>query len=212
MNTDLKTDQIISQKNQLLELLLDLSFHYSEVPKFKVAYKKELSQFYIEAKKTTLSSGGMLLVGQIFYDMIVDLDVDGIGGLTFGADPIAISTAMFANLKGKKIEAFSIRKEPKEHGIERKIEGNVKNNDKVVIVDDVITTGTSTIQAIDIAKQAGLSVLKVIVLVDRQEENGKSNIEKRGVGVEAIFIKDDFMRLYFERRNYPSDKRRAVSG
>lgn len=200
----------IDLKPQLLKLFFDHSFEYSEVPKFQLAHKKELSQFYIDSKKTTLSSRGMVLVGQLIYNIIADIDVDGIGGLTFGADPISLSTAMTANLSGKKLEVFSVRKKPKTHGMATWIEGNLKRKDKVIIVDDVITTGTSTIRAIDKANEAGFEVLKIIVLVDRQEENGKENIERHGVKVDALFTKDDFMSIY-DRRHNKSDTRRAVS-
>lgn len=199
-------------KNELLNLLVVLSFQHSEDPKFKLAYREELSTYYINAKRTTLSSRGMVLIGQLIYEMIADDDVSGIGGLTFGADPIAMSAAMVCNLRQKGIEVFSVKKQPKTHGIEGWIEGNVEKLDKVIIVDDVITTGTSTMRAIEKVKQAGIEVTRVIVLVDRQEENGKENIENCGVKVDAIFTADDLKRIYFEGRHNPSYTRRAVSG
>ena len=199
-----------TQKQKLLNLLFDLSFNYSEEPIFTLAYKKEKSRFYIDCKNTTLSPEGLVLVGEVVYNMIADLDVDGIGGLSFGADPIAISTATIAKLRGKPIKAFSVRKEPKEYGTQRYIEGLAKRGDKVVIVDDVITTGSSTLTAIRLAKEAGLNVIKVIVLVDRQE-GGRENITNEGFDVEALFTKDDLMSLY-ERKYQSNSSKRAISG
>lgn len=199
-----------TQKQKLLNLLFDLSFNYSKEPIFTLAYKKEKSRFYIDCKNTTLSPEGLVLVGEIVYNMIADLDVDGIGGLSFGADPIAISTATIAKLRGKPIKAFSVRKEPKEYGTQRYIEGLAKRGDKVVIVDDVITTGSSTLTAIRLAKEAGLNVIKVIVLVDRQE-GGRENITNEGFDVEALFTKDDLMSLY-ERKYQSNSSKRAISG
>ena len=196
-------------REKLLRLLCKQSFEYSEEPRFKLAYKKEKSQYYINAKKTTLSSEGMLLVGQVIYHLIADLEVEGIGGLTFGADPIAISTAVISNLEGKRIQAFSVRKESKGHGIENWIEGSIKPDDKVVIVDDVITTGTSTLEAIKKAKEAGLNIVKVIVLVDRQEENGKENIQKEVPNVEALFTKDDLIKLYNQNQDNGAGSERS---
>src|SRR3972149_2253183 len=199
-----------TQKQKLLNLLFDLSFKYSEEPIFTLAYKKEKSRFYIDCKNTTLSPEGLVLVGEVVYNMIADLDVDGIGGLSFGADPIAISTATIAKLRGKPIKAFSVRKEPKEYGTQRYIEGLAKRGDKVVIVDDVITTGSSTLTAIRLAKEAGLNVIKVIVLVDRQE-GGRENITNEGFDVEALFTKNDLMSLY-ERKYQSNSSKRAISG
>ncbi len=199
-----------TQKQKLLNLLFDLSFKYSEEPIFTLAYKPERSQFYIECKNTTLSPEGLVLVGEIIYDMIADLNVDAIGGLTHGADPIAISTATIAKLKGKPIKAFIVRNELKKHGIQKHIEGLVTPGDRVVIVDDVITTGSSTLTAIRLAKEAGLNVIKVIVLVDRQE-GGRENITNEGFDVEALFTKDDLMSLY-ERKYQSNSSKRAISG
>lgn len=197
-------------KKRLLKLLYELSFKYSEEPIFNLAYKKEKSNYYIDAKKTTLSPEGMVLLGHIIYNMIADLEVDGIGGLTFGADPMAIGAAVIANSKGKRIKAFSVRQELKDHGTKQWIEGIVEPDDKVVIVDDVVTTGTSTLHAVEIAREAGLNVIKVIVLVDRQE-GGRERIEEKGIDVEALFTKDDLIGLYNERRNKEIDSRRSVS-
>jgi orotate phosphoribosyltransferase len=110
-----------------------------------------------------------------------------------GADPVAISTSFTSALEGNPIEAFSIRKEPKEYGMKLQIEGNVQQGDSVIIMDDVVTTGASTVKAIRIAREHGLNILAAIVLVDRCEENGRQNIEATGIPMYSIFTVSDFM-------------------
>ena len=196
---------IDEKKAELKTILFRNSFKYSDTPEFKLAYKEELSKCYIDSKSTTLSPDGMLLVGEVFYHIIANLDsdIDGIGGLTFGSDPISISTAVIANQNGMRLKAFSVRKEQKSHGTQKWIEGTVKPNDRVVIVDDVITTGSSTLKAIKKAREAELEVSKVIVLVDRQDFcddsnklTGKERIENEaGVTVIPVFTITDLMEL-----------------
>ena len=185
---------IIKAKNRLLEILLEKSFKYSEKPTFKLTSGK-MSNYYINCKATTLDSEAMNLIGQIFYNKIKTLRVNAIGGLTQGADPIAVAAAMISGIKDDPVNAFVVRKKAKEHGLKKLIEGNIHEGDKVIIVDDVVTTGQSTIEAIENAKKENLNIMKVIVLIDRQE-GGREHIEKQGVPFESIFTKDDLVNLY----------------
>lgn len=178
-------------KRRLLEILLAKSFQYSEKPIFKLVSGK-MSNYYINCKTTTLDSEAMLLIGKIFYERVKSLKIQAIGGLTQGADPIAVATAMISGMEDRGIKAFVVRKQAKEHGLKKLIEGDIHRGDRVVIVDDVITTGQSTIDAIDRVRGEGLEIVKAIVLVDRQE-GGRENIEKKGVAVEAIFTIENFM-------------------
>ena len=111
--------------------------------------------------------------------------------------------------KNHPINAFIVRKDPKEHGLKQAIEGDVKQGDNVIIVDDVITTGSSTIKAIQRAREFGLNIIKVIVLVDRQE-GGKANILDQNVDLEAITTKQDLLDEYY-RRTKGIDKERVLS-
>lgn len=182
-------------KKRLIELILKKAFKYSKEPTFKLASGR-MSRYYFDCKTVTLSPEGMHLIGNLIFDLIKDLPVKGIGGLTLGADPIAYSVAYTSHLRGKPIEAFVVRKTPKYHGSSAGwIEGNVKRGDKVVIVDDVITTGRSTIEAIERVKEEGLEVIKVIALVDRQE-GGRQAIESLGYKLDSIITKDEVMELY----------------
>lgn len=177
-------------KQELINIICRKSFKYSPEPTFKLVSGK-MSHFYVNCKPTTLSSRGMFLVGHLVYDAIKTLNVKGIGGLTFGADPIAMATAFASELKGNPVNAFSIRKTQKDHGIVKWVEGDMAPGDPVVIVDDVATTGGSTIKAIERAREEKLNVVKAVILVDRQE-GGLDNIKKH-VDAFSIITKDDLM-------------------
>ncbi len=178
---------------KLKEVIKARSFLKSEKPIFRLT-SGEMSNFYFDLRLTTLSPEGQYLIGNIILEKISELGLnpDGIGGLTMGADPIATATAFASYLKGKPVEAFVIRKEPKAHGTMRQVEGGVGEGDPVVIVDDVLTTGGSTIKAIQAARAAGLNVLCAIVLLDRGEHNGKGNVEAQGLKLYSIFKREDF--------------------
>lgn len=186
-------DAIESKKKRLLSLLVKRSYRYRVDPPFKLVSGKE-SPYYIDCKPTTNNAEGLTLIGEILFDLIQDLEVNAIGGLTMGADPIAHATSMSSHLKGKPVNSFCVRARPKDHGTTKMIEGDVRNGDRVIILDDVITTGGSTIRAIEAAKDFGLQVVKVIVLVDR-EEGGKEAIEKLGTKVEAVFTLTELKKL-----------------
>ncbi len=154
-----------------------------------------MSHFYVNCKPTTLSARGMFLAGHLVFDAIKDVSPDGVGGLTFGADPIAVATAFVSEIKGQPLSAFSIRKTRKDHGIVRWIEGDLKPGQRVAIIDDVATTGGSTIKAIERARSEGLDVIKAVILVDRQE-GGLENIRQHVADVASIITKDELMAHY----------------
>lgn len=158
------------------------------------------STYYVDCKLTTLSPMGALLVGELFYQMIKEearllgVEIDAVGGLTMGADPISLSVGMFS-LKhdpSNYFEVFSVRKSAKEHGRNKLIEGNFNEGDRVVVIDDVVTRGESTLQAIKAVEQAGGSVGFVAVLVDRQE-GGREKIVQNGYKVVSLFDKIDLL-------------------
>ena len=185
-------------KKRLIELILEKAFKYSEEPVFKLVSGR-VSNYYFNCKAVALHPEGMHLIGNLIFEMIKDLGIKGIGGLTLGADPIAYAVAYTSFLKGNPIEAFIVRKTPKSHGTMQLIEGNVKKGDRVVIVDDVITTGKSTIEAITKAKEEGLEVVKVIAFIDRQE-GGREAIEALGYKVDSVITRDEVMELYKKGR------------
>jgi orotate phosphoribosyltransferase len=181
-------------KQELIEIICKKSFKYTETPSFKLVSGR-MSRFYVNCKPTTLSPRGMFLVGHLVFDIIKDLKPDGIGGLTFGADPMAMATAFVSELKGSPINAFSIRKTQKDHGIVKWVEGDLQPGQRVVIIDDVATTGGSTIKAIQRAGSEGLDVVKAVILVDRQE-GGLENIRQHVRDVAAVISRDELMKQY----------------
>ena len=178
-------------KAELIDLLCRKSFKYTDEPSFKLVSGR-MSRFYVNCKPTTLSARGMFLVGHLVFDAICDAGVLAVGGLTFGADPIAVATAFASGIKGQPINAFSIRKTQKDHGIVKWVEGDVEPGQKVAVIDDVATTGGSTIKAIERARLEGLDVVKVVVLVDRQE-GGMDNIRKHVDNAGAIITRDELL-------------------
>jgi orotate phosphoribosyltransferase len=180
-------------KQELLTMLCEKSFKYSPEPAFKLVSGR-MSRFYVNCKPTVLHPRGMFLVGHLMFDAVRNLKLDGIGGLTFGADPIAMATAFASELAHQPIKAFSIRKTKKDHGIAKWIEGDLSPGARVVVIDDVATTGGSTIQAIERAREEGLEVVRAVVLVDRQE-GGLDNIRHHVPDTRAIITRDELMAM-----------------
>ncbi len=178
-------------KKRLLELLIAKSFKYSETADFKLVSGKN-SRFYVNCKPVILDPEGMYLVGNLMFEAIKDLSPAGIGGLTFGADPIAVAASFASYIKKQPVKAFSIRKEQKDHGMIKWIEGDMNPGESVVIIDDVATTGGSTIKAVERARSEGLDVVRVICLIDRQE-GGLDNIRTHVNDVSAIITRDELM-------------------
>jgi orotate phosphoribosyltransferase len=139
----------------------------------------------------------MALVGHLLFERLRSADVTAVGGLTFGADPVAFAAAFASELNGRPIKAFSIRKTQKDHGIVRWVEGDVQKNERVAIVDDVATTGGSTITAIERARAEGLDVVMAVVLVDRQE-GGLDNIRRHVEDVSGIVTRDELLARWKE--------------
>lgn len=181
---------------QLKSLLLEKSVRTGE---FTLASGKT-SDLYIDCRVTALDPVGARLVGQVGWAAVrkriaqEGLEIDAIGGMTMGADPISLAVGMTSAMENpdEMIQVFNIRKEPKGHGRGKQIEGNFKEGDHVVVVDDVITTGGSTIQAIDAIEKAGGIVKFALILVDR-EEGGRAAIEARGVPVLSLYSRSTLL-------------------
>ncbi len=180
-----------SIKAQLLKKLRN-SFVYNPEPVFTLSSGRK-SRFYIDCKKVTLDPEGAVLVGRLILDAISELEVDAIGGMTLGADPIAVAAAVMSYDGERAIPAFIIRKEPKPHGISPLIEGTLPKGANVVVVDDVMTSGRSTERTINILKEAGCRVIKVIALVDRKE-GGRERLESLGYSVQSLFTVEELLK------------------
>lgn len=184
----------MTHRAELIRMLCRKSFQYSAEPVFRLVSGR-MSRFYVNCKPTTLHPRGMFLVGHLVLEAVKDLELTGVGGLTFGADPIAVATAFASQLCGSPLKAFSIRKAQKDHGIVRWIEGDLQAGDRVAILDDVATTGGSTIKAIERARAEGLAVLRAVVLVDRQE-GGLENIRRHVPDVRAVVTRDELLECW----------------
>ena len=178
-------------KTRLVDILIERSFKLSDRPVFRLASGR-LSNYYIDCKPTTMSPEGLSVIGPLVLSMVNKWVVSAVGGLTLGADPIAYATAYASSLAGTPLSAFVVRKSAKDHGTCRLIEGPVSPGDRVAILEDVITTGGSTLKAIDAAKGFGLDIAGVVALVDRQE-GGREVIESLGFHVVAVVTRDELV-------------------
>ena len=145
-----------------------------------------VSDWYLDARQTTFSGDGALLVGAAVLDELGE--VDAVGGLTMGADPVAMGTAMYASLHGRALRAFSIRKEPKDHGIGGRLAGPVNAGDRVAMVEDTTTTGGAFFEAIDVAVAEGLDIVQAVVLVDRSGGKVTELMARRGVKYSIVLL------------------------
>jgi orotate phosphoribosyltransferase len=181
----------------LLKMLVERSLKVEKDELFLLSSGLK-SKFYIDCKLTTLHGDGAFLTGIVFSNVIRSLDeeVQAVGGLEFGAAPIAVSTAIMCTNRFMPVSAFSIRKTPKNRGLRSPIDGPVLPGDRVVVVEDVVTTGESTLKAIEVSRNYGLDVLGVIVLVDRQENNGLARIKELVPKTKAIFSLSELNGYY----------------
>lgn len=154
-------------RDRLLSLLKEHSLMFGD---FTLVSGKK-SKFYFDSKKTTLRPEGSHLVATEMLRLLSEkgIEADAIGGLTLGADPIVCPVAALSHGTAAPLRAFIVRKEAKGHGTTRQIEGDLEPNSRVVVVDDVVTTGGSTLKAIEAAEQAGHEVVAVVCVVDREQ-------------------------------------------
>jgi orotate phosphoribosyltransferase len=185
-----------SDRSELRALLLSKSVKTGD---FTLASGAK-SNLYVDCRVTTLDSRGAVLVGRLMLDLLRreeatrGIKIQAIGGLTLGADPISLATAMTSSLQSEAapLRCYVVRKEAKGHGRGKRIEGNFQAGDSVVVVDDVITTGDSTLKAIAAVEAEGGKVALVLVLVDR-DDGGRANIESKGYPVAALFRRGELV-------------------
>ncbi len=181
----------MNTKEKLKAILQERSIRFGD---FTLASGAK-SDFYVDCRVTALDPQAANYIGEVACELLKeqDLTLDAIGGMTMGADPICLAVGM-ASLDDEQLETlnvFVVRKEPKGYGAGKQIEGNFKSGQKIVVVDDVITTGGSTLKAVDVIEAAGGEVVLALVLVDR-EEGGRAAIEARNIPVVSLFTKSDF--------------------
>jgi orotate phosphoribosyltransferase len=171
-----------SARQKLLSILAHKSFRLGE---FKLS-SGGTSDYYIDCRTTTLDAKGSRLTGEVFFEEIRQRrwKPRAIGGLTMGADPIVVAVAVVSG----KLDGFLVRKSEKQHGTGQRIEGFREKGARVVIVDDVCTTGASTVQAIEAAREFGFEIVGIMCLVEREEAKGRANVETAAASVPFVSI------------------------
>ena len=187
----------MSAREQLLSVLAEKSFRLGQ---FKLS-SGGTSDYYVDCRTTTLDAVGSRLTGEVFWDEIRSRGwrPQAIGGLTLGADPIVSAVAVVSG----EVNGFLVRKAEKQHGTGQRIEGFHEKGARVVIVDDVCTTGASTVQAIEAAREFGFKIAGVMCLVEREEAGGRANVEKAAAPAPfiSIFTANDVRREHLRARD-----------
>ena len=195
--------RMTNARAQLLAMLAEKSFRLGE---FKLS-SGGTSDYYIDCRLTTLDATGALLTGQAVFEEIGlrGWHPDAIGGLTMGADPIVVATSVISAQQGKPMHGFLVRKAEKAHGMGQRIEGFRQKPARVVIVDDVCTTGASTIQAIEAAREFGFEIVGVLCLVEREEAGGRASVEKAAAPAKfvALFTANDVRAQHLKHETPP---------
>ena len=178
----------MTERSSLIDLLRAKSVRFGE---FTLA-SGTVSDLYIDARLTTMSPEGLALIGPLALATVrrMKWNADSIGGLTLGADPIAYAVSYASVASPPPIRAFTVRKEPKHHGTKKLIEGPFKQGDRVVIVEDVVTSGGSALRAIEAVRDAGGEVVGVLALVDRHE-GGTEKIRAAGFSLVSLVEGDE---------------------
>src|SRR5208283_685487 len=183
-------------RQELLEMLARKSFRLGE---FKLS-SGGTSDYYIDCRTTTLDARGTQLVGQVFLDEMrrQGWHADAFGGLTMGADPIVVAVAVTSGT----LHGFLVRKAEKQHGTGQRIEGFREKGARVVIVDDVCTTGSSTVQAIEAAREFGFKVAGAMCLVEREDAHGRPSVERAAAPASfiSVFTANDVRREHIAQR------------
>jgi orotate phosphoribosyltransferase len=154
------------------------------------------SDYYIDMRPTTVHPAGATCVGELICDALEGIDVEFVGGLEMGAVPIATSVAIASHRRGGKLQAFFVRKKPKDHGAKKLIEGLPKGETlrgrNVVVLEDTTTTGGSSMQAVRVLREEGANILLVLTIVDRLE-GAKENFAAEGLELRALYTADEFL-------------------
>lgn len=191
MNSLSDNPVFVRQRRRLLELLRDLAYQEREV----TLSSGKKSNFYFDCKQVSLHAEGHFLIGQLFRAVIESEtpEAAAVGGMSIGGDPLASATSLVSFISGKPLHAFYVRKEPKGHGTGQWLEGigNLSAGMPVVILEDVVTTGASTLRAIERSRASKLDVRRVFAVVDR-EEGGRDAIAKQ-CPFTSLFQRGDFV-------------------
>lgn len=178
-------------KKKLAKILIQKSYKEGD---FTLTSGKK-SEYYFDCKQTALHAEGSYLLGRLFFEILKDYDtVHGVGGMTLGADPLISSVTVVSHLEGRPLPGFIVRKKSKGHGTDQYLEGmaNFSQGDKVVMLEDVVTTGGTLIKACQRVKDAGLDIVGVISVLDR-EEGGREALAEAGYELTSIFTRSELL-------------------
>jgi orotate phosphoribosyltransferase len=192
----------MTASDDLLRYIARYAYQYRPEKPF-VLVSGATSDEYLDCKLALSQPGAMQALGQVFLERL-EPRVTAIGGLTMGSDPIAISTAYASAASERPVRWFTVRKESKSHGQMKLIEGSVAPGEHVAVVDDVVTSGGSTIKAIEACRAGELVIAQVIVLVDRQQAGGMDNVRKAagdGIDVSAIFTREQIKKEWLAQNS-----------
>ena len=171
------------------------SFHWKTTPQFTLASGR-VSEYYINCKQLLSQPKYRRLLAELIADHLKGWDVQAVGGMEIGAIPIATVVSDYVyDRTGRELRTFVVRKKLKDHGMKHAVEGAFQPGDRVLVVDDVLTTGQATIDAITHARAAGLDVRHALVLVDRQEDGGRARVEALGVPLTSLLTLQDLKNL-----------------
>lgn len=146
------------------------------------------ADYYVDLRRITLDAVAAPLVGSVLLDVTADLEYDAVGGLTLGADPVATAMLHAASVRGRKLDAFVVRKSEKQHGLQRRVEGPDVKGRNVLAVEDTSTTGGSVMTAVEALREAGAHVVGVAVIVDR---GAREKVEQAGLLYRAAYELSD---------------------
>jgi orotate phosphoribosyltransferase len=177
----------VYEKNALKTLVREKALKFGD---FTLASGKK-AKYYLDGKQVTLDAAGARMIGEGLLDLLESDMPDAVGGMSIGADPIAAAVLTIAGIRGKSLLGFMVRKEAKGHGLQKYLEGPVQPGQRVAIVEDVVTTGGSSLLAIERCEEFGLKVDRVLAIIDRME-GGRQAFEGKGYKFDSLFTIEDF--------------------
>lgn len=182
---------ILEMKKKLARILLEKSYMEGD---FTLTSGRK-SDYYFDCRQSSLHPEGAFLIGSIFFDMLKEMDVQAVAGMTMGADPLVTSTSLAAFISKRFLPALIVRKEAKKHGAGRAVEGlgNVKDGDSVILLEDVVSTGGSVLKACEHVQNAGLNVQGIFCILNR-EEGGADAIKAAGYSLQSIFTRKQLLK------------------
>jgi orotate phosphoribosyltransferase len=185
-------EEVLTLKRRLARLLVEKSYREGD---FLLASGRR-SDYYFDCRVTALHAEGSWLIGTLFNNLLKDLDIRGVGGMTLGADPLVAATTVISHEQGRPLDGLLVRKEAKGHGTAQFVEGlgNFRAGDRVAMLEDVVTTGGSLLKACERVRGAGLSIAAVCAILDR-EEGGREKLREAGYDLHALFTRAELVAL-----------------